>query len=113
MSDALTPSPSMAEAVRAGWLMEDQRGRLRPDGPAPTRLDFDRRSHALPIPSERSPTEQIIETRRVLAALASTLAVSVPPFPPHATSFSDQLEDASKALDAASAASDEPATLKA
>jgi len=113
MSDADTPVAAVRDAVRAGWLMAELRGRLRPGGPSPEVPHLDRADHVLPIPSERSPTEQVIETRRALAALATALAVSVPPSPPHATSFPDQLEDASKALDAASGASDEPATLKA
>jgi hypothetical protein len=113
MSDADTPVAAVRDAVRAGWLMAELRGRLRPGGPSPEVPHLDRADHVLPIPSERSPTEQVIETRRALAALATALAVSVPPSPPHATSFSDRLEGASKALDAASGASDEPATLKA
>lgn len=114
MSGAVASSASMGEAVRAGWLMAELRGRLRPDGPAPTRLDFDRGSHALPLPSERSPTEQIIETRRVLVALAIALGVAVSPSAlPATSSFANQLEDADKALQHACDASNAAAIQKA
>lgn len=113
MSAAAAFSPAVTKAVRAGWLMAELRGRLRPDGPRPTGPDFDRGSGALPLPSERTPTERIIEIRRVLAALATALAVRVPPSPPCEHSFLDQLGDACKALGDARRASDDSATSKA
>ena len=113
MSDADTPVAAVSDAVRAGWLMAELRGRLRPGGPSPEIPHLDRADHMLPIPSERTPTEQVIETRRALAALATALGVSVRPSSSSASPFSDQLEDASKALYVARGASDDAATLKA
>jgi hypothetical protein len=113
MSDANTPLAAVGDAVRAGWLMAELRGRLRPGGPSPEIPHLDRADHVLPLPSERTPTEQVIETRRALAALATALGVSVPPPSSGASSFLDQLEDACKALDGARGASDDAATLRA
>jgi hypothetical protein len=113
MSDAETPPAAVRDAVRAGWLMAELRGRLRPGGPPTEARDLDRADHMLPLPSERSPTEQVIETRRALAALATTLAVAESPSSSPASSYSDQLEDACKVLEAARSASDDAATLKA
>lgn len=113
MSDAEAPVAAVSDAVRAGWLMAELRGRLRPGGPSPEIPHLDRADHMLPIPSERSPTEQVIETRRALAALAVALGVTVSASSSPATSYSDQLEDESKALDAARGASDDAAMLKA
>ena len=113
MPDADTLPAAVSEAVRAGWLMAELRGRLRPGAPSPETPRLARADHVLPLPSERSPTEQVIETRRALAALATALAVSVPSSPPCASSFLDQLEDASKALDGARGASDDAAAVKA
>lgn len=113
MPDADTLPAAVSDAVRAGWLMAELRGRLRSGAPSPETPRLDRADHVLPLPSERTPTEQVIEIRRALAALAAALGVSVPPPSSGASSFLDQLEDASKALDVARGASDEPATLKA
>lgn len=113
MSDADTSIAAVRDAVRAGWLMAELRGRLRPGGPSPETPHLDRADHVLPLPSERTPTEQVIETRRALAALATALGVSVPPPSSGASSFLHQLEDASKALDGARGASDDAAAVKA
>ena len=113
MPDADTLNAAVSDAVRAGWLMAELRGRLRPGAPSPEIPHLDRADHVPPLPSERTPTEQVIETRRALAALATAVGVSVPPPSSGASSFLDQLEDASKALDGARGASDDAAAVKA
>ena len=72
MAEAVAPAGLVPDAVRAGWLMAELRGRLRPDGPPLGGPSLDRVQHTLPLPSERSATEQIIQARRVLADLAGT-----------------------------------------
>ncbi len=78
--------------------MAELRGRLRPGGPLPGGPDLDRAAHTLPLASERSGTEQMIQTRCVLADLATVFgtASSFASTPPK--TFADELEDASKAL---------------
>jgi hypothetical protein len=100
---------SVLDTVRAGWLMAELRGRLRPGGPAPQGNGFDRGGHVLPLPSERSPTEQAIELRRVLADLAASLRAAMPPSGTPPVPFAERLEDAAKALDHARKQQDGPA----
>ena len=90
--------------------MAELRGRLRPGGPAPQGTGFDRAGHILPLPSERSPTEQAIELRRVLADLAASLGAAMPlSGTPASVPFAERLEEAAKALDHARKQQDEPA----
>jgi hypothetical protein len=91
---------SVLDAVRAGWLMAELRGRLRPGGPPPQGAVLDRTGHTLPLPSERSPTEQAIELRRVLTNLSVSLGLAMPPSgSPVPVPFTERLEDAAKTLD--------------
>ena len=91
---------SVLDAVRAGWLMAELRGRLRPGGPPPQGAVLDRAGHTLPLPSERSPTEQAIELRRVLTNLSASLGLAMPPSgTPAPAPFAERLEDAAKTLD--------------
>lgn len=93
--------------------MAELRGRLRPAGPPPDGPDLNRAQHVLPLPSERSPAEQIIQARRVLAGLADNVgAVSSSTSTPTDT-FAHQLHDASEALDDARRSTDATATATA
>ena len=82
------------------WLMAELRGRLRPGGPPPQGAVLDRAGHTLPLPSERSPTEQAIELRRVLTNLSVSLGLAMPPSgTPAPVPFAERLGDAAKTLD--------------
>lgn len=80
--------------------MAELRGRLRPGGPRPVGTVLDRADHSLPLATERSPTEQMIQTRCVLADLATAFGAASSASTPPKTS-ADDLEDASKVLDGA------------
>lgn len=81
--------------------MAELRGRLLPGGPRPWSPNLDRAGHTLPLASERSATEQMIQVRSVLADLATTFGAASPSASTPPTTFADELEDASKVLDSA------------
>jgi hypothetical protein len=66
-------------ALRFGWTFAEFRGRNRPVPPHGDDPRVQRDDHALPLRSERTMTEQAIETRMVLIALAQQFDVDTPP----------------------------------
>lgn len=83
-------------AVRLGWYVAEVRGRNRPNGPPGTGTKMpDHLDHALPLRTERSPTELRIEAQQVLAALARKLQVDQQP---DGASYTTQIDDQAKTL---------------
>jgi hypothetical protein len=123
MSSVAVPSDAdeVLKALRFGWALAELRGRLRPGKklvaiePLSQNL---RTEHALPLGGERKELEQLIETERVVGALAVQLSLD---FASNllsgqgnagATPTSQRLVDLAKALNRARAKVDGPAAEK-
>ena len=106
MEAAATPPPTqdadtVIAAFRFGWAIAELRGRYRPDvGHAEEQVGtpgLQRKEHALPLSTERSPAEQRIEVMRVVEGLSDRLALT---FPSDGKTMFQTLDVPMRALDA-------------
>jgi DNA-binding transcriptional regulator YdaS (Cro superfamily) len=89
-------------ALRLGWTLAEFRGRNRPVPPHGDDPRVQRDDHALPLRSERTMTEQAIETRMVLTALAQQFGVDTPPVGGRGTkpaTYSTQAQQLARVID--------------
>jgi hypothetical protein len=103
---AAAPAPTqdadmVIAAFRFGWAVAELRGRYRPNvSHADEQIGtpgLQRKEHALPLSTERSPKEQRIEVMRVVEGLSDTLALS---FPSDGNTMFETLDLAMRELDA-------------
>ncbi|MGH9170414.1 MAG: hypothetical protein ACRD0Z_06035 [Acidimicrobiales bacterium] len=72
-------------AIRLGWLVGEVRGRSRPGAPTPDEASsIARGGWTLPLGSERSVAERLVEVQQALQAVAAQLQVDLPYRPPGA-----------------------------